>query len=823
MKAFGLLLLVLTGCKTDEVEDVDPGPDPYDVQVGPYDATVRWTDYGIPHIQADDYGSLGFGLGSAFSRDHVCTLADQLVKTQSQRSKYFGPGTADANLDSDFAWLQLGIKASAEEVWFDIRPEIQEVLIGYTAGYNQFLADTPASELPEPCRDAEWVQPITHIDLLAYHLHLGLLGSGYALTDFIATAQPPAAPQSPRRAPPDISELDRFNKLDLELGSNGWAIGADRSSTDGGMLLSNTHFPSQGERQWWEFHMMGPDGLDVYGASLIGVPVVNIGFNRNIAWTHTVSTNPRFTFYAHELNPDNPTEYMSGGQFVPMEANTFTVDVLQGDGSLAPESRTMYRTEYGPMLNAPVIGWTPILGFSYRDANINNIELYDSWFEMNHATTMDEFKSAQRDHMGIPWVHTLAADDQGNAFYTDSANTPNVPDSAEQAWLDYRVEQPLAQLFWEQAGLYVFEGDNDTFRWVDDPASPRPGVVPFDDAPQLDRRDFVTNANENHWMSNPQAPLTGYSWMYGETGVPRTPRTKMNNRFFLESGPDSAAGDDGVFTLDELQQATLSARSSVAEDLRDQVVTRCTDVTDVTVTVDGVESTIDVSPWCTALGAWDMRHAVDSQGAHIMREWMSAGAYTWFDLRHTGPLFAGEFDPTDSMYTPNGLAPAPTEGRDKVLDSLAIAAVRLTEAGITPTDALGDIQFRRIGDNDIPTQGGMYQDGVISIADYSTGGDTTLFPDVQRGTVLNGTTDLTDEGYVVNSGNSWIMTMQFGDNGPEARAIMVYSQSEDPDSPHFTDQSEIYAEERLRPVLFNEADITASEALVTEQYQLDEQ
>ena len=94
---------------------------------------------------------------------------------------------------------------------------------------------------------------------------------------------------------------------------------------------------------------------------------------------------------------------------------------------------------------------------------------------------------------------------------------------------------------------------------------------------------------------------------------------------------------------------------------------------------------------------------------------------------------------------------------------------------------------------------------------------------MQRGTVLNGTTDLTDEGYVVNSGNSWIMTMQFGDNGPEARAIMVYSQSEDPDSPHFTDQSEIYAEERLRPVLFNEADITASEALVTEQYQLDEQ
>ncbi|MFT6142717.1 MAG: acyl-homoserine-lactone acylase [Myxococcota bacterium] len=821
MKAFGLLLLVLTGCKTDEPQIIEPGPDPYDVQVGPYDATVRMTEYGVPHIQGEDYGSLGFGLGSVYARDHLCVLADQLLKTQSQRSKYFGPGTADANLDSDFAWLQLGINASAEEVWFDIRPDLQEMLIGYTAGYNQFLADTPASERPEPCRNAEWVQPITHIDLVAYHLHLGLLGSGYALTDFIATAAPPAAPQSPRRSAPDLSELDRFNNL--ELGSNGWAIGADLSSTDGGMLLSNTHFPSQGERQWYEFHMTGPNGLDVYGASLVGVPMVNIGFNQNIAWTHTVSNNPRFTFYAHELNPDNPTEYLSGGEFVPMEQNTFTIDVLQGDGSTGQESRTMYRTEYGPMLNAPVIGWTRILGFSYRDANINNIELYDSWFEMNHATTMDEFKSAQRDHMGIPWVHTLAADDQGNAFYTDSANTPNVADSTEQAWLDYRVEQPLAELFWQQAGLYVFEADNDTFRWIDDPDSPRSGIVPFDDAPQLDRRDFVTNANENHWMSNPSAPLTGYSWMYGETGTPRTPRTKMNNRFFMESGAASAAGEDGEFTLDELQDAALSARSSVAEDLRDEVVARCTGVTDYTVTVDSVESTIDLSPWCNALGTWDMRHAVDSEGAHVMREWLSAGVYTWTDIRNTGPLYGGEFDANNPIYTPNGLTAAPSEGLDPVLTSLATAAVRLTEAGISPTDALGDIQFRRIGSNDIPTQGGMYQDGVISIADFSNGGDTTLFPDVQRGNVLNGTTDLTDEGYVVNSGNSWIMAMQFGEDGPEARAIMVYGQSEDARSPHFADQAEVYAEERLRPVLFDDADIAASPALVTEQYQLDEQ
>lgn len=38
---------------------------------------------------------------------------------------------------------------------------------------------------------------------------------------------------------------------------------------------------------------------------------------------------------------------------------------------------------------------------------------------------------------------------------------------------------------------------------------------------------------------------------------------------------------------------------------------------------------------------------------------------------------------------------------------------------------------------------------------------------------------------------------------------MTYSQSEDPRSPHFDDQTRLYGEGQLRPVLFEEADIAA--------------
>ena len=41
-----------------------------------YEAQIRRTSYGIPHIKAKDFGSLGYGEGYAQAEDHLCTVAD---------------------------------------------------------------------------------------------------------------------------------------------------------------------------------------------------------------------------------------------------------------------------------------------------------------------------------------------------------------------------------------------------------------------------------------------------------------------------------------------------------------------------------------------------------------------------------------------------------------------------------------------------------------------------------------------------------------------------------------------------------------------------
>ena len=78
-------------------------------------------------------------------------------------------------------------------------------------------------------------------------------------------------------------------------------------------------FPYWGERRWHESHLTIPGKLDVYGASLIGVAAINIGFNQHVAWTHTVSINPRFVVYTLDLKEGEPTEYLYNDEYISME------------------------------------------------------------------------------------------------------------------------------------------------------------------------------------------------------------------------------------------------------------------------------------------------------------------------------------------------------------------------------------------------------------------------------------------------------------------------------------------------------------------------
>jgi acyl-homoserine-lactone acylase len=62
----------------------------------------------------------------------------------------------------------------------------------------------------------------------------------------------------------------------------------------------------------------------------------------------------------------------------------------------------------------------------------------------------------------------------------------------------------------------------------------------------------------------------------------------------------------------------------------------------------------------------------------------------------------------------------------------------------------------------------------------------------------------------VDFGSSFIMAVELTANGPQARTILTYSESTNPASPHFTDQTRLFSRKQWVTDRFSEADINAS-------------
>lgn len=749
-----------------------------------YEATIRRTAYGIPHITAKDPGSLAFGEGYAFAQDHLCSLADQVVFARGERAQFFGPGGKDVHLQSDIAVKALRVAELAAEDVKRASVDVRQSLAGYAAGYNAYLAEVGVDAVAGWCRGAAWVRPISAEDVAARaRLAMTTL---VQLTSAVATAAPPGAGTAP---PPAVDLPDADSAL-----SNGWAIGKDRSETGRGALLANPHYPWVGANRFWEKHLTIPGTLDVYGVSLLGSPGVGIGFNRHVAWTHTVSAGMRMTGYALQLVPGTPTSYMYEGKPRQMAVREVQVDVRQPDGSLKRVSRRVYFSHHGPVVNFPGLPWTSARAIAIRDANGESANLSRTHRALAVATTLEDVKRAHA-LGGAAFVNTIVATADGRAFYIDAASAPYLSDAAIK-WWEAEVERDGAVKAAYGRRLILLDGSAAAFEWVNDRRAPSPGVVPPALAPQLERPDYVFNANDSYWISHPRAPLTGYSPVHGGERTALSLRSRMNVVMLDDASAAGPSGADGRFSLDEIWRAAFSNRAMSAELIKDDLVQRCA----------GHD---DLARACDVLRTWDGTYNLDSRGAVLWREVVS---------QFVGPnaprVFATPFNAADPIRTPRGLATANGE-TDPFVEILRRAAKILDGARLPLDVALGQVQYAERGGRRIPLHGGLGGlEGVANFVNYAPN-TTTLEPDPPLPPLVPGSRGLRREGYPINRGTSFVLAVAFTDDGPRARAVLTYGQSGDPQSPHYTDQTELFSRKGWRDVLFTEAQIRADSQLTT--------
>jgi len=216
------------------------------------------------------------------------------------------------------------------------------------------------------------------------------------------------------------------------------------------------------------------------------------------------------------------------------------------------------------------------------------------------------------------------------------------------------------------------------------------------------------------------------------------------------------------------------------------------------------------------LAAWDRKLDLASRGAVFWREFLAA--FGPEELLDAGRLFRLAFDPKRPVETPSGLAPAPAPGReDPIVSALRVAKERLAKAGIALDAPLGAVQFTERGGARIPVHGGGEADGVLNKARLVPAERSrVLLPGLDAGEVLNPRSGLTSRGYPINYGTSFVLLVALTDSSPQARAIMSYGASSDPESPQARDQTDLYSEKKLRTVRFSAAEIQADPALRTQ-------
>ncbi|MCV6623123.1 MAG: penicillin acylase family protein [Cellvibrionaceae bacterium] len=788
-----------------------------------YSADVHLDKYAVPHIVAKDYGSLGYASGYMQARENLCTLSEQIRNVRGEAALYLGAGPQHKYILADVAYKSLGLLDRAKTLYPALQPDMQNLLQGYVDGFNKNLSEREdPSQYPSPCRNADWVSSITVEDLLAYHMDLALLSSSRAFLGAIASAKPPGEKVSLTTPSLDAEHL----LTSRGIGSNGWAIGKEKASDANSLLMANPHFPYDGELRFYQQHLTIPGELSIAGVGMIGLPGVSIGFNENLGWTHTVSQSKRFTLYQLELDPSNPMRYRYENGFKDITAKTVSIKVktpannqdgTANDSELQTQEHTVYNSHFGPIVNlgslAPSLAWTDKSAISIRDANLDNTGMLSHWVAMAKAQSPEEFLQAFSDHRSIPWVNTMMAAKDGRVLYIDGTQTPKLSEAAEGYWRKAMHSPELAGLWRDGGGAMLLPGNKAAFEWQPTEGARQSGLIPIQEAPQALRNDYVFNANSSHWLSHIEEPLEGFSIVYGPERSHRSPRTRFNALLISNRSADKPAGEDNLFSYEELKSVFTDNHSLFGQQLRASLAERCE--ASPLQTLDSGE--YDLSAACASLKNWDGRYLLESQGAHLMREFLAE-----FRVRGhrdlNDKLFANAFDPAKPAMTPGGLAPATNAEQDEVLLALAKAAKRLEDNAVALDAKLGDIQNipKAPGLEPIAISGGYSWEGIFNYSHTrarNRGHSELALVDIGKAASSQPFSPLRTRqqaeqsvsGYPVNYGSSFVMALQFDEQGPKGEMFLSYGQAHDPESPHFIDQSKLFSQQQWRPIeLFGE-------------------
>jgi penicillin G amidase len=524
------------------------------------------------------------------------------------------------------------------------------------------------------------------------------------------------------------------------LGSNDWAVAPRRTASGYALLEGDPHLHLTLPSIWYEVQLVVPDSVDVYGVTIPGLPMVVLGFNRDIAWSFTNTGADVMDYYRETVDdPDHPTRYRVDGQWRDI---TQRIEVYRDPQQHVVAVDTFLSTFRGPLVATPVgrlsLHWTVLQTPSTAA----------SFWDAARAHTVQEFLGAMAP-FDAPAQNMIVADRQGHIALRSTG------------WFPIRPG----------------DGRGDTIRAGDTTADDWIGRWPVDRYPQgIDpAQGYLASANQQPIDPRQDSSYLGVDWPAPWRAIDINQLLRADSAVTPDAmrrfQTDPASSEVAVFLPAFLAAAT---RRQAAGD-SGQVLAAA----------------------ARLLRAWDGRYTRDNTGGVLFDMAMDQlQRRTWDELRppasgtasrDRAPLpgeavLADLLADSASAWWDDRSTPGVVEHRDDILAASLGAAYREAVRRYGPPDA-GGWRWDRVQHANIYHLLGL--PGLSALGLAVQGGPGTLNPIAGSGT----------------HGPSWRMVVQLG---PQVHAwgVLPGGESGNPASRFYADRVGEWAAGRLDPLPF---------------------
>ena len=451
--------------------------------------TVRYDEWGVPHVDARNEDDLYRALGYLHAQD-------RLFRTLGIRQR------AD----------ELAAASSA----ITAQPGAIRALYAYLDGVNQYQATRPAplefEILGIPKRPFTAADTYSIAGYLAYSFAAAFrtepaltavrdqLGPDYlrifdldwhpkgalepqALNAPKGTGAPNGADRRFADVAPMLARLAAVSGRAAELaglpqfeGSNAWVVSGSRTASGKPLLAGDPHIAYSTPAVWWEAHLRTPQ-FELYGHHLALNPMALLGHNRHFGWSLTMFQNDDVDLIAEKVNPANPNEVWIKDRWVAM---TSRQEVLKVKGQ-PDQVLTLRRSPHGPIVNDAIPGdrgERPVaLWWAFLETEN---PVLDAFYQLGRADTLDRAREAAS-LIHAPGLNVVWANATGDIAWWAAARLPMRPEGVNPT--------------------FVLDGATDE--------ADKPGFLPFSANPHEENpaRGYIVSAN---FQPPGDTPVPGY-------------------------------------------------------------------------------------------------------------------------------------------------------------------------------------------------------------------------------------------------------------------------------------------------------------------------